>query len=290
MITDVMSGSRMDTFLRCRRQYFYKYELHLQPEVSSLALRYGSAIHELIAGKKIDEVAEGKQFEEMDLAILSALFNGYCDKWGSAMPIGFHPEVQINSKIEGCRKFSFTSILDTIGTLPDGRVCLVEHKTTGESLEDGGAYWAGAAQNTQLCGQVLSAREHGWDVETIVYDVIRKPSIRPKQVKGLDRVENAEEYGKRLVQDIAERPDFYYSRKEIPVLSDELEEFKATRLSVCWEIMAARKMAGKCAQRCHAFPRTSCRRMVCNTCECAAFCLAGIDVEQTLPSGFRRDA
>lgn len=292
MIKDIISGSRMDQWLRCRRSYFYKYELHLRPEVDSISLRYGSAIHELIAGKEWDQVVEGKAFEELDLAILSALFNGYVAKWGSAMPINFYPEIELACTIDGVRKFNFVSILDTLGTLPDGRICVCEHKTTGESIEDGGAYWEGTQMNVQLAGQIDTARLHGYAVECVVYDVIRKPSIRPKQIKvaGVSRTETAAEFGARLVADIAERPEFYYARREIPVLDSDIAEFQAARLAACWEIMAAKKMSGKCADRAHAYPRSSDRRGICSYCDCKNFCLAGIRVdENNIPSGFRRE-
>lgn len=292
MIKNTISGSQMDTFLRCRRAWYYRYDQRLRPEVSSLSLRFGSAVHELIAGKPWDQVVEGKSFEELDLAILTALFNGYVAKWGSAMPINFFPEIELAVTIDGSRKFNFVSILDALGTLPDGRICICEHKTCGEDISDSGSYWEGTQMNVQLAGQVEAARTHGYNVECIVYDVIRKPSIRPKQIKvaGINRIETAEEFGNRLTADIAERPEFYYARKEIPVLDSDIAEFQAARLAVCWEIMAAAKMAGKCKDRAHAYPRSSDRRGICSYCENRGFCLAGITVDDNnVPSGFRRE-
>lgn len=50
---------------------------------------------------------------------------------------------------------------------------------------------------------------YGWKDVPFLYDVIRKPSIRPK------KKESEEQYLERLEEDLRDRPDFYFIRNEV---------------------------------------------------------------------------
>lgn len=141
--------------------------------------------------------------------------------------------------------------IDAIVRSPDGRVGVMERKTTSDSVEPSSNYWDRLALDTQVgfYGYAVSARL-GRFPDFIAYDVVRKPTINPKgltkaDVKRLagelaktgvgtyfgetfdgdhvaailDADEPAEShdfYGARLTSDIGDRPGYYFGRRNVP--------------------------------------------------------------------------
>jgi hypothetical protein len=113
---------------------------------------------------------------------------------------------------------------------------VVEHKTTSSDIGPGSAYWAKLTLDTQVSAY-LGAHE---GVEGMLYDVIRKPGIRPyKATPPADRKytkagalyasqreadETPEEFAERLRADISADPNRYYQRGVIVRLPDEAAE------------------------------------------------------------------
>ena len=110
---------------------------------------------------------------------------------------------------------------------------VVEHKTTSSDITPGSTYWRKLTLDTQV-SQYLGATE---GVEGMLYDVIRKPGIKPfkatpeadrKYTKAgtlyaaqRERDETPEEYAVRLRADISEGPNKYYARGIIVRLPSE---------------------------------------------------------------------
>lgn len=110
---------------------------------------------------------------------------------------------------------------------------VVEHKTTSSDITPGSTYWRKLTLDTQV-SQYLGATE---GVEGMLYDVIRKPSLRPfkatpeaerKHTKAgalyanqREADETTEEYAARLRADISEDPNKYYARGIIVRLPSE---------------------------------------------------------------------
>jgi hypothetical protein len=269
------------------------------------------------------ETAE--QFTELDIATLSGLSIGYYSRYQDDNVIhDIHPEIQFRMPIERSLTFDSAGKIDGIGTLQDGRCCLIEHKTSGEDIAPDSDYWMRLRFNPQIYQYVDAARKLGYDVATIIYDVTRKPSIKqkesvpvldacglktiigadgsrvwkkdgaPKQTaesaKGeytLSVPETAEEFGDRLAQDTKERPEFYFARREVTVLDDDIEQFVEQRLNLGKMILYFRSSAKRQKKAEWAWPR-NCNGMTCRSCEYMGFCLANVtvDVEQP-PAGFK---
>lgn len=134
---------------------------------------------------------------------------------------------------------------DGVVALADGRRGVLERKTTSDSVEAGSAYWDRLALDVQVG---LYAVTMDPLPSFILYDVVRKPTINPKNIAAKDASrlraeltksgragyygeafgpEVVEEalglgretvplYGARLTADIGERPDFYFARREVP--------------------------------------------------------------------------
>ena len=113
---------------------------------------------------------------------------------------------------------------------------VVEHKTTSSDITPGSTYWRKLTLDTQV-SQYLGSTE---GVEGMLYDVIRKPGIKPfkatpeadrKYTKAgtlyaaqRERDETPEEYAVRLRADISEGPNKYYARGIIVRLPSERTE------------------------------------------------------------------
>lgn len=159
--------------------------------------------------------------------------------------------------------FVLAGKIDRIVRLPDGRLAVKESKTCSDDLAPDSDYWRRLRIDQQISLYYDAAQRLGYDVKTVLYDVTRKPTIEPLSVAVLDpdgvkivldaagnRVRNKDgkswrqsgdaaqgwtlqtrrqtpaEYGERLTDDIAARPDFYFARQEIPRLDADLAEWK----------------------------------------------------------------
>jgi hypothetical protein len=138
----------------------------------------------------------------------------------------------------------------------DGTVCrnadpfLLEHKTCREEIGPGSPYWTQLSIDTQISGYLLASWLMGHKLAGVLYDVIRKPEIRPKRIGLKDTVlvretgmycnvrlspeayqqfslsddyrETPEMFESRLIQDTLDRPDWYFGRQLVTRLNEEL--------------------------------------------------------------------
>lgn len=293
---ETLSASRMSCFLQCPRMHYYRYELGIERDEPASALRFGTAMHAalearangadvgdayeaaLAAGESPDDPAE--------LAKLYGLLRGYYALYGEPggereTVASMHPECRFALEIPHSRTFRHVGVIDGLATLTDGRLAVVEHKTTGEDISPAADYWQRLRFNGQLFLYVMAARAHGWDVDTVVYDVIRKPAIRQRQG------ETAEQYGERLAADAAERPEFYYARREVAVLDSAIQEFVIQRDVICQMLLFCKRAARKAALPEQGWAR-NCNGMTCRNCEYSGFCMQCVHVDEAhLPAGFR---
>ena len=61
-----------------------------------------------------------------------------------------------------------------------GRVLIVEHKTSSEDLTPGGDYHARLRMDSQVSTYFAGARSLGYEPAACLYDVLRKPAMRPQ--------------------------------------------------------------------------------------------------------------
>lgn len=192
-----------------------------------------------------------------------------------------------------------SGLIDKMVKLDDGRVGILEHKTTGDSIKPNSDYWIRAKMSGQVTYYYKAATDDPDlpNPDLVLYDVIRKPSIEPSkltlaqhrnflglsyrkgkktivqpdpeqlhkycgeefqvEINGKIDLEEPENtviesvaidgyvasfvksgnhhvlqetptmYGARLMVDMLDRPDMYFSREEIPRLQGDLEELEA---------------------------------------------------------------
>lgn len=72
-------------------------------------------------------------------------------------------------------------MIDRIVRTPKtGRILAVEYKSTSSDIDSGADYWKRMRMDTQISIYQYVARRLGLDVQGTLYDVYRKPGIRPK--------------------------------------------------------------------------------------------------------------
>lgn len=273
---DLLTVSRISALQRCPFAHWLRYELCLRAAVPDDALRFGSAWHRAMEarakGAEIDAalaagIGDRSEVDEFQVAMLSGILAGYWRRYG--MDTGLvKPEVEFCYPLRRGRGAMWAA-----GKI-DGLTAdaIIEHKTAGTDISPDSDYWLRLRGNVQVLQYIEGARRLGYDPRCIIYDVARKPAIRLKQGETL------EQFGDRLAADCTERPDFYFQRREVPILEDELARFRAERDALASEIRWRRRVS--------AWPRAVSER-TCLTCEFAGFCLQGVvpDAEH-VPAGF----
>lgn len=211
------------------------------------------------------------------------------------------------------RTFRLAGKIDGIIRFPDGRLSVLEHKLLGEDLDDDSPLWRRLRVDHQISMYCHAARRLGFAVDCVFYNVTRKPTIRPSRVPLLDddgvkivldstgtRVKNANgswkqtasaeqgwelrtramtatEWGQKLSEDIIQRPQFYYQRKEIARLDQDLGRFSEE----VWDIAATMRDA----QLNQRWYRTS-TKDTCAFCSFFGPCTSGWTERDGAPEGF----
>ena len=315
---DLLTASRLATFRRCPRQHYLRYELGLSRIRTSDALRIGSAYHKglevyALGGgedEAIRQACEGygtppEYVEPYDWAIegvvVEQLLRGYFDRYRDDQLNLFEVEDVFQVPLR-CgprrvsRKFRLAGKRDGLAVLPDERLALVEYKTTSEDIGPDSDYWLRLRCDQQIALYVLAARQDGWDVATVIYDAARKPSIQPYRATPDDRRKYKADgtlyanqhdfdeppamYAQRVFDDIRARPEWYFARREVPILHDELARVETEIWQQSQAILDARK---------HGRWYRNVDRFTCSYCQFAGICIENSSVENgNIPSGYEK--
>jgi len=259
---NTFTNSSLSVARSCLRKYDLKYNgrLGLAHREESEALAVGTCWHGIqeTFGREMaappprrDPVAAAVQYatehapNPLWAEKLRRLFVAHAWYW-SDHPLEYvAQEKQFEIEIAGAK---VAGVLDGIIKV-DGRLGLHEYKTTADSLDAESNYWTKLRMDTQVGIYALAMQElYGSPPEFILYDVTRKPTIRPKRVlkKEMERMrreavggatttyygeafdelavlqafENDEEtiamYGARLTADIGNEPSKFFARREVP--------------------------------------------------------------------------
>lgn len=245
---ETLTNSSLKTFRECPRKYSFKYEQRYESTMKSEALYFGTVWHagleawgksrdldeaiEAINDALFDKTAYDEYLESKVIALIEGYHERYKDEPYAIIarekpfvaPV-LNPETARESKL-----FQQEGIIDALLSDRKGRIFLKESKTTSDDISPESDYWRRLLMDSQVSTYYLGAEANGFQIDGCLYDVVKKPTIRPKQVgKEIDpvdpkRIETPQEFYERLRADIAERPDFYYARKEIPRSRFDLEE------------------------------------------------------------------
>jgi hypothetical protein len=332
---ELLTHSRQDCFKTCRKKHYFAYELGIRKTAVSKALRIGinghAALEVMGRGEPIqsamETIATAYRFQPEYVAVdewnyecetLRQLINGYVWRWGNVKHIATEQSFRlplINPATGAAsRTFELAGKIDGIIELEDGRLAVLEHKFISESLDSGSDLWTRLTIDHQITLYLMAARQLGYAVDTVIYDVVRKPTIKPNPVPFLDadglkivytengeRVFNAngkprqtastnngyilqnipmtvEDWGTKLNTDIGERPEFYYARQEIPRLDGDIEDYQHELWEIAHTIRDARNG--------NRHYRTA-NKDTCSWCAYYGLCTSKYDPStDSLPEGF----
>lgn len=200
----IISVSEMRTFRRCAREHHFRYRLLYRAVLDAETLRFGSLMHvgleqlwkarracapeEAILQSAIYAMRSSDPFE---LAKAEELLIGYHYRWCDDPIEVLDVEKQFTAGLVNpetgapSRTFELGGKIDAIARVPEGHperapgVYVVEHKTTSEDIGLGSVYWQKLRLDAQVSVYFDGARSLGHDVVGCLYDVIKKPTIRP---------------------------------------------------------------------------------------------------------------
>jgi len=335
---ELLTHSRQDCFKVCRKKHYFAYELGIRSTTQAKALRFGinghAALEVLGRGSSLitamHVLAEAYQYQPEHIELLDwryehetlrRLIAGYVWRWKTSIKYVATEQsfrLPLINPVTGkpSRTFDIAGKIDNIGELEDRRLAVVEHKFLGEPIDSGADIWKRLQIDHQISLYLDAARRMGYKVDTVIYNVIRKPVIKPTIVPILDddgikivldrdgnrvmakagkprqtssekdgwvlqtRPMTIEEWGEKLNADISARPEYYYVRQEIPRLDNDLKEY-AKEL---WEIAHTIRDA----HNNNRWYRTV-NRNTCSWCEYYGLCTSKFNPDvDTLPEGFQR--
>lgn len=185
-----------------------------------------------------------------ELAKAQALLTGYHLRWAAEVIEVLGVEVEFRTPLVNpetnhpSKTYALGGKIDAVARLADGRLAIVEHKTSSEDIAPGSDYWKRLRLDGQVSVYFDGARALGHDVEVCLYDVIGKPGQKPLKATpeesrkyvaktGLlyanQRAsdETPAEYKARIMESIAEDPTGYYARGEVVRLETDMDDARA---------------------------------------------------------------
>lgn len=248
----LITNSELKAFRRCPTEHHLAYELAYRTLAEAEALRFGSLFHvgleawwrsgwQLSAA--IDAMAPQAE-DEFDMVRAGVLMQGYDARWQTDDLEVLGVEQQFRTPLinpetgAASRTFELAGKLDAIvRKRSDGRVYIVEHKTTSEDIGVGSFYWKRLVLDSQISIYFAGARSLGYEIAGCIYDVIGKPKhaplkATPDELKKYTRQgllyanqraedETPDAFRQRLTDVICENPDRFYQRGDVVRLEKE---------------------------------------------------------------------
>jgi hypothetical protein len=216
-----LSGTKISTAKGCWKKYFFRYVEHLKPIDVDVKLTIGKVIHQCFenvykGASDTEQVtyinntfqneiskAEPADVEKFELARYTALgMWTYCPNKKPSEFQSIEPEKEFTVKVPHVRGVTFTGKLDGLIQY-DNSTFIREVKTTGLNEKQ---FVGRVRTSSQATGYVWAAKKLGYDPKGIMFDAIRKPLLKKRES------DDMHSFGKRIVQDYKDRPDFYYQR------------------------------------------------------------------------------
>lgn len=187
----VITNSELKVRRRCPREHHIMYDLRYRSVHDADALRFGKYWHKGLEawwhGQPMSEVLEaGLQgsTDPYEIAILRVLLRGYDVRWRDdtshvvvAVEQEFRAPVRNPETGALSRTFALGGVIDV-----QMQAAFMEHKTTSEDIGFGSVYWRTLLMDSQISTYYAGCDSLGRPAERCIYDVVKKPTIRPSQV------------------------------------------------------------------------------------------------------------
>lgn len=189
-----------------------------------------------------------------------------------------------------------------------GELVVLEHKTTQDAIDPASDYWGRLSMDNQLSKYIMFLRSRGENCNTVIYDVVSKPSQRPSQIPLLDqsglkivvdenghrvrtkdgkkwresadesqgyvlqtRVETPEEFYIRIKGVLGLEPTRYYAQVQVPRLDSDLLEYMSDAWALSQQIIYNKRE--------NLWPRNPAACQAFGTCEFFTLCLGRNSVD-----------
>lgn len=260
-MSNLLTVSRLRTWRDCKRRHRIVYLDGWRPRREDEAISFGRLVHEGLEGwwtaqpgQRLFDAQSRVLGRAQDLRLEAAvheLLRAYDLRWATSME-GYevlaveatftapfiNPETGAAS-----RTYLLAGKVDgVVRERATGRVLLIEHKTTSDSIDDATAtYWRRLAMDGQVSHYYVGAESLGFQVEGCLYDVLLRPRMKPLKATPpesrkytrdgrlyaaqREADETPAEYAARLRADIEAAPPKYLQRREVPRTEDDLRDY-----------------------------------------------------------------
>lgn len=230
-----ISFSLLSRFINCRERFrLYAVEGMREERSTKDAMDWGTYFHELIElHSKYPHlsfqgiVRRAKKRNIKDKRQADIVFEQYIEHYAECNYKYFaqEQEFRVPYILPNGKKLNLVGKTDEIILRPDGSLWVQENKTKEKINEykiESGLINDLQTMMYAVCVETLFKKP----VTGVVYNVIRKPSIRPKAVKGAGRKETHPEFEQRLREEILANPSHYFKRWELPFPESHTEIWK----------------------------------------------------------------
>lgn len=309
----LLTASRLRAARRCRRLHNIRYSLGYKPLVEDEVLRFGTLMHRALEvwwkGWQLPDeqrlqvalaaIASNDPFEAAKARVMML---GYHLRWKDepydviGVEVEFETELRNPVTARASQTWRLAGKIDVIvRDRRDNRTYLIEHKTSSEDIAPGSAYQKKLRIDGQVSVYFEGGRALGHDVAGCLYDILKKPALRPSQVPLTDddgrkivldadgdrvrtkdgkkwretgdkelgyvlqtREETPEEYGERISTAVAGDPNGYFVRADVVRLEAEMKEAVLDVWQLGQELREA-ELAGRFPKNpdgCSAYGRT----------------------------------
>jgi len=195
---ETKSTSELSTFLACQVRHFYSYGLRRRPLHESAALGFGTLWHLGMAAwwkpgqdaaERFTSAVEAMTSDAVDpfmLVTLTELMRGYTARWSDAGYTAVAIEVEYAMPLvnpdtgEAHPTIGLMGIIDKVVVDATDKPHVMEHKSTQSEIDSGASYWDGVRTlDAQVSGYLDGARSLGYAVDDVIWDVVRKPTLKP---------------------------------------------------------------------------------------------------------------
>lgn len=257
---EILTNSSLSCFKQCPRKYQFQYVMDYIPVKKNKNLIFGEMFHYGVENignfdniQDLINCVEKKFYEDNNedeymLAQILALVVGYSqiykDEDKSILKKEYFFSAPLLNPKTGkpSKKFILNGKID--GAYEKK---IKETKTTSEDISLESFFWDKLYLDSQVSTYVWGGWKNGINIEKCVYDVVRKPTIKPKQVgqkvdpENPKRKENPQEYMDRILESIKEKPEFYYARRDVTRTIQDIEEFLSDTFHVAQNIHDCKK-------------------------------------------------
>lgn len=234
-MSDLYTNSRIACHRACPRRHEIRYEHGLVPEAPQDRQAIGSAYH--LAHWQGEQALDRVTMDPFCREAARAMYRAWTPRMvAEYVGLEVHCDVSLGAS-RTARDHRYAGAIDAIVRLADGRLAVLERKTTS-GLSD--HYWRRVELDAQVTGYYVLARAAGWDVQTVVYDVAERPGCRrllatPEALRRYRKTDGAlyenqrardETPAEHFERCLAAMTSEKYDMREVPMTAQRIEEWE----------------------------------------------------------------